>query len=96
MVCVRNLHPEEILQKVELLRSNSGEKNRKLQGGKFVRSQNESVRGVWSAIHAARLDVEAGRDVWSWKGRGGKKRAVVRGGGDVGGGVVQGRIGNGV
>ena len=41
---------------MRLLRDKSGEKNRRMQGGKFVRSGNESVRGVWSGIHAVRME----------------------------------------
>lgn len=76
---MRNLTAAQIGVKASLLRDRSGEKNRKLQGGKFVRSANEAVRGVWSAIHAARMDGGVGRDVWGW-----------RTGGVLGGGVDDG------
>ena len=48
-VCVRNLSPFEILQKVELLRDASGDKLRKTN--KPVLSTKPSVRGVWSPYH---------------------------------------------
>ena len=61
-MCCRNLEKEQILQKAELLRDASGVKNRKLRAGRFVTSMNESVRGVWSALHA---DVsEGGSRTW--------------------------------
>ena len=52
---------EQVSQKAEILRNSSGVKNRKLTAGKFVQSTNESVRGVWSGMHADALDV---KDVW--------------------------------
>jgi large subunit ribosomal protein L43 len=48
-ICVRNLSPYEILQKVELLRDASGEKLRRTN--KAVLSTNSSVRGIWSPYH---------------------------------------------
>ncbi|KAL2213369.1 hypothetical protein CC79DRAFT_1327232 [Sarocladium strictum] len=48
-ICVRNLTPFEIMQKVELLRDASGEKLRKTN--KPVLSTKQSVRGVWSPYH---------------------------------------------
>ncbi|KAL2815164.1 mitochondrial ribosomal protein L43 [Aspergillus granulosus] len=48
-VCVRNLEPEQIFQKANLLKQNSGEKNKRTK--KPVTSINESVRGIWSPYH---------------------------------------------
>ncbi|KAH9829136.1 putative mitochondrial ribosomal protein L43 [Teratosphaeria destructans] len=48
-VCVRNMQPNEILGKAELLKAASGEKLRRER--KPVKSLNESVRGVWSPYH---------------------------------------------
>ncbi|KAL3459087.1 mitochondrial ribosomal protein L43 [Aspergillus heterothallicus] len=48
-VCVRNLEPEQIVQKANLLKQNSGEKNKRTK--KPVTSINESVRGIWSPFH---------------------------------------------
>ena len=63
-ICVRNLEKEQVLEKAELLRNSSGVKNRKLKGGKFVTSINESVRGVWSGMHASAIDTKG---VWGFK-----------------------------
>lgn len=49
-ICVRNLDPNQIVQKAELLLQNSGTKNKKIRG-RNVLSTNESVRGIWSAFH---------------------------------------------
>ena len=48
-----------------LLRDASGAKNRRVTGGKVVKSFNDSVRGVWSGIHAAGV---AGKESnrWNW------------------------------
>lgn len=54
-ICVRNLEPSQILQKVELLRDSNGEKNKKVN--KPVTSINESVRGIWSPYHGNGLEV---------------------------------------
>ncbi|KAM3430559.1 hypothetical protein MY4824_007626 [Beauveria thailandica] len=48
-ICVRNLTPYEILQKVELLRDASGSRNRRTT--KAVLSTKPSVRGIWSPYH---------------------------------------------
>jgi len=48
-VCVRNLEMEQVLQKAELLRDSSGERN--VRTREKVRSKNESVRGIWSPFH---------------------------------------------
>lgn len=48
-ICVRNLSPYEILQKVELLRDASGEKLKRTN--KAVTSTSPSVRGIWSPYH---------------------------------------------
>ncbi|RFU26499.1 hypothetical protein B7463_g9837, partial [Scytalidium lignicola] len=49
-ICVRNLQPQQILQKAELLRDANGEKLKRVT--KPVKSINDSVRGVWSPYHA--------------------------------------------
>lgn len=51
VICVRNLEMRQILKKAELLRDTSGEKLRKVKGGRVVESLNESVRGIWSPMH---------------------------------------------
>ena len=53
-ICVKNLQNEGVREKAELLRSSTGEKNRRLDG-RPVKSLNESVRGVWSPFHGARV-----------------------------------------
>lgn len=42
---------KQILKKAELLRDASGEKLKRVRGGKVVESLNESVRGMWSPMH---------------------------------------------
>lgn len=54
-ICVRNLSPYEILQKVELLRDASGEKLRRTN--KAVLSTKPSVRGIWSPYHGKGMAV---------------------------------------
>ncbi|OAA54137.1 mitochondrial ribosomal protein [Niveomyces insectorum RCEF 264] len=54
-ICVRNMDPNQILKKAELLRDATGEKNRKFS--KPVSSINESVRGVWSPYHGFGMKV---------------------------------------
>lgn len=49
-ICTRNLTPEQIAKKVELLRDSSGEKMKNL-AKKPVISTTESVRGIWSPFH---------------------------------------------
>lgn len=46
---MRNLEPEQVLQKADLLRQASGEQLKKTK--KPVTSINESVRGIWSPYH---------------------------------------------
>ena len=53
---MRNLEPEQVRQKAELLMQASGEKNRKIKG-KNVVSVNESVRGIWSPYHGGLKNV---------------------------------------
>lgn len=48
-ICVRNMEPNEILQKALLLRNANGEKLKKVT--RPVKSLNESVRGIWSPYH---------------------------------------------
>lgn len=52
-ICVRNLEALQVLRKVELLRDASGEKARRVKGGRVVGSLNPSVRGIWSPFHGA-------------------------------------------
>ncbi|RCI15158.1 hypothetical protein L249_6424 [Ophiocordyceps polyrhachis-furcata BCC 54312] len=54
-ICVRNLSPYEILQKVELLRDASGDKLRRTN--KAVMSTNPGVRGIWSPYHGSGMAV---------------------------------------
>ncbi len=54
-ICVRNMDPNQILKKAELLRNATGEKNKKLT--KPVSSINASVRGVWSPYHGSGMKV---------------------------------------
>ncbi|MCJ1359512.1 MAG: 39S ribosomal protein L51, mitochondrial [Icmadophila ericetorum] len=76
VICVRNLEKEQILQKAELLRDASGERNRKVKGGKVVTSLNEGVRGVWSVVHGFNQEMEGvkggfdGITKGGWKGKG--------------------------
>lgn len=53
-VCVKNLRPEEVGQKVLALLGMDGSKNKKVKGRK-VESVNEGVRGGWSALHGEGL-----------------------------------------
>lgn len=48
---MRNLEPNQILEKVLLLRNASGEKLKRVT--KPVKSANESVRGIWDPFHGA-------------------------------------------
>jgi len=48
-VCVRNLQPNSIIKKAELVRDSTGEKLKKVT--KPVKSINASVRGIWSPYH---------------------------------------------
>lgn len=54
-ICVRNMEPNEILQKATLLRDASGEKLKKVT--KPVKSLNESVRGIWDPFHGQKFHV---------------------------------------
>lgn len=56
-ICVKNLEREQVLQKVELLRDASGEKVRRVKGGRVVTSINESIRGIWSPMHGAKSPI---------------------------------------
>jgi large subunit ribosomal protein L43 len=55
-VCMRNLEQLQILKKVELLRSNSGERNKRTIR-RPVTSTNESVRGIWDPFHGAKYEI---------------------------------------
>jgi len=54
-ICVRNLEQNQIVQKAELLRDSSGEKQKKLT--KPVKSLNESVRGIWDPFHGPKHEI---------------------------------------
>lgn len=54
-ICVRNMTSEEVKQKSELLRDASGEKLKRVS--KPVTSLNESVRGIWSPFHGAKIKI---------------------------------------
>lgn len=54
-ICVRNLMPNAIAQKAELLKNANGEKLRRER--RPVRSVNESVRGVWDPFHGHRYKI---------------------------------------
>ena len=54
-VCVRNMQPNEIGDKAELLKNASGEKLKRVR--KPVKSLNESVRGVWDPFHGHQYKV---------------------------------------
>lgn len=43
-----------MLKKAELLRDASGEKLKRVKGGRIVTSENEGVRGIWSPMHGAK------------------------------------------
>lgn len=45
---------DQIMKKAEILRDMSGEKARRVKGGRVVGSLNESVRGIWSPFHGAK------------------------------------------
>ncbi|KAF2189016.1 hypothetical protein K469DRAFT_748207 [Zopfia rhizophila CBS 207.26] len=54
-VCVRNMTNEGVREKAKLLRDASGERLKR--ANKPVTSLNESVRGIWSPFHGARVKV---------------------------------------
>ncbi|PVI01443.1 hypothetical protein DM02DRAFT_591097 [Periconia macrospinosa] len=54
-ICVRNMSNDIVKEKAELLRDASGEKNQKYS--KPVTSINESVRGIWSPFHGAKIQI---------------------------------------
>ena len=60
---MRNLEKEQILQKAELLRDASGEKVRRVKGGKVVGSLTEGVRGVWDPFHGGNKEIVGDRVV---------------------------------
>ena len=53
-ICVRNLEADQVLRKAELLRDGNGEAQRRIKAGKFVKSLNESTRGIWDPFHGAK------------------------------------------
>lgn len=54
-MCVKNMTPEQVKEQVVAMRDASGEKLVKLN--KPVTSLNESVRGIWSPFHGARVKI---------------------------------------
>ena len=54
-ICVRNLEVNQILQKADILRNASGEKQKRVT--KPVKSLNESVRGIWDPFHGAKWKI---------------------------------------
>ncbi|PSN66543.1 hypothetical protein BS50DRAFT_554908 [Corynespora cassiicola Philippines] len=54
-ICVRNMSVHEVQQKAELLRDDRGEELKKVN--KPVTSINESVRGIWSPFHGAKVEI---------------------------------------
>jgi large subunit ribosomal protein L43 len=54
-ISVRNLKSEEIRAKAEELRDTNGEKMKRVN--KPVTSLNESVRGIWSPFHGAKVQI---------------------------------------
>lgn len=54
-ICMRNMQPNEIAKRLEVLRQASGFKPKRVT--KPVTSVNESVRGVWSPYHGQGLSV---------------------------------------
>lgn len=57
VICVRNMYPEQILKKVGLLRDASGEKLKRVRGGRMVGSLNEGVRGIWDPFHGGNKEI---------------------------------------
>jgi large subunit ribosomal protein L43 len=55
-VNVKNMAPEEIREKLELLRNSVPEKNKRVPA-KPVTSTNENVRGIWSPFHGAKIKI---------------------------------------
>lgn len=51
------------MKKLELLRDTSGEKQRKVKGGRMVGSLNEGVRGVWDPFHGGNKEISGDRIV---------------------------------
>ena len=50
-ICVKNLDETNVGMKAKLLKEASGEKAKRIKGGRNVRSLNEGVRGMWSGLH---------------------------------------------
>ncbi|RPB29776.1 hypothetical protein L211DRAFT_800280 [Terfezia boudieri ATCC MYA-4762] len=55
VICVRNLHHQQILEQANLLKNSSGLKLKKIN--KPVASVNESVRGIFSPFHGVKHEV---------------------------------------
>ncbi|KAJ4356612.1 39S ribosomal protein L51, mitochondrial [Didymosphaeria variabile] len=55
-VNVKNMTPEGVREKIELLRNSSPEKNKRVPS-KPVTSINENVRGIWSPFHGAKIKI---------------------------------------
>jgi large subunit ribosomal protein L43 len=54
VICVRNLDPNQILKKAELLRDASGRKLKRVI--RRVHTDNDSVRGIWSPFHTQNIN----------------------------------------
>lgn len=54
VICIRNLSTNVIEEKLKLLRDSSGDQLRRWTKNDNVRTLNNSVRGIWSPIHAAK------------------------------------------
>lgn len=63
MICVRNLEAGQVLKKVELLRDASGEKLKRMKGGRMVTSLNQGVRGIWDPFHGGNKEIVGARIV---------------------------------
>ncbi|CCX34701.1 thioredoxin-like protein [Pyronema domesticum] len=55
VICVANLEHNQILQKADLLRNSSGLKLKRFN--KPVKSENQSVRGIYSPFHGANWQI---------------------------------------
>ncbi|KAF1973787.1 hypothetical protein BU23DRAFT_505971 [Bimuria novae-zelandiae CBS 107.79] len=53
---VKNMTPEGVKEKIELLRNASPEEDKRVPN-KPVTSINESVRGIWSPFHGAKIKI---------------------------------------
>jgi large subunit ribosomal protein L43 len=54
-ICVKNMTNEGVRDRAEMLRDTNGEKDKRVN--KPVTSINESVRGIWSPFHGAKIKI---------------------------------------